>query len=918
MKKILLLFSLLLIGFTNVFATHNRAGEITYTHISGMTYGITVTTYTNTNPATTSADRCELTVIFWSGSHLIDSIIVPRVNGVSNKCSYPNHDGEDIDQLLGISLYPFTNKNIYYGTFTFGGPGTYRMTMDDMNRNAGTCNINNGNSVNTSFSLVSELVINPFLGANDSPVLLNLPLDQACVGVCFKHNPGAYDPNGDSLSYSLIPCADNHGIGIPGWIFPPNMSANDINVYKGDIVWCAPNQVCNYNIAILIKQYRRLSGSPIRYYIGSVVRDMQISVQSCANNPPVIAPIDDTCIVAGTNLHFNVTATDAQYDVVTLEGNGGPFHITPPATFSSSPTLTPVHGTFNWTPACSEIQLLPYLVTFKATDSDPTTPLVDYKSVFIRVIAPAPTGLTATPTGASIILHWNAVTCHDTVGANPLIGYHVYRKNSCDPFVHNTCETGLPPTTGYTLLANTGPNITNFTDNNNGSGLVNGFTYSYIIVAYYSDGSQSYASTNVCAMLVRDIPIITNVSVMTTDPHIGTMWVHWIKPLATPPNLDTVVNPPPYQYRLMRAQGMSGSLTFSEISPIGSYIYNSFSQLPDTGFVDTGLNTLDSAYTYRVDFYANGILVGSTNTASSVYLNSTPAGNRINLSWQAAVPWSNYKYYIYKPNPHGSQNFVLYDSTFNMYYVDSNLVNGQSYCYKIRSVGQFTDTSIPHPLFNMSEIRCDTPVDKVPPCQPKFLVNNDCGIYQNVLTWTNPNTYCCHDAVQYNIYFAPTSDTALVLIYSTTNMNDTTYTHIFNYDGVASTAGCYAVTALDTVGNESPIVTKLCVDNCPDYQLPNVFTPNGDGINDMVTPLPGYRYIKDVDMKIYDRWGLIMFSTSDRDILWDGKNSATKMMCPDGVYFYVCTVNEIHVDGIKPTVLKGFIQLLKESPVPKH
>ncbi len=912
MKKLFLVLSMIIIGFTNVFATHNRAGEITYNHISGMTYGITVTTYTNTY--NTSADRCELTVIFWSGTTFIDSIIVPRVNGLSSACTYPDHDG----MMLTQPQYPNTKLNIYYGTFTFTGPGTYRMTMDDPNRNAGTCNINNGNSVNTAFSLVSELVINPFLGDNDSPILLNLPLDQACVGFCFYHNPGAYDPNGDSLAYSLVPCSDSHGTTVMQWVFPPNMSQSSIDVRRGDLVWCAPNQVCNYNIAILIKQYRRLPGSPVRYYIGFVVRDMQISVQNCANNPPVIAPIDDTCVVAGTNLQFNVSATDVQYDVVSLEANGGPFHITPAAVFTSTPTLSTVHGTFSWSPSCAEVQLLPYLVTFKATDSDPTTPLVDYKSVFIRVIAPAPTNLTATPSGASIILNWTASACHDTVVANPLIGYHIYRKNSCDPFVHGPCETGLPPITGYTLVGNTGPGITTFTDNNNGSGLISGFTYSYIVVAYYSDGSESYASTNVCAMLVRDVPIITNVSVMTTDAHTGNMWIHWIKPLATPPNLDTFAFPPPYKYRLMRAQGMTGSLNFHQVTG-ATYTYNSFYQLTDTGFVDTGLNTLDSGYTYRIDFYySDSILRGSTNTASSVYLSSTPAGNRVNLTWQAFVPWSNYMYYIYKPNPHGSQNFVLYDSTVNMYYSDSNVVNRQTFCYIIRSKGQFTDNSIPHPLYNLSEIRCETPVDKVPPCQPKFGVANDCGIYQNVLTWMNPNNYCCHDAVQYNIYFAPNSDTALTLIYSTTNMNDTTYTHIFNYDGVASTAGCYAVTALDTVGNESPIVTKTCVDNCPAYELPNVFTPNGDGMNDLVTPLPGYRYVKDVDMKIFDRWGVLMYSTTNRDILWDGKNSSTKMTCPDGVYFYICIVNEIHVDGITPRVLKGFIQLLKEGGASSH
>ncbi len=45
-------------------------------------------------------------------------------------------------------------------------------------------------------------------------------------------------------------------------------------------------------------------------------------------------------------------------------------------------------------------------------------------------------------------------------------------------------------------------------------------------------------------------------------------------------------------------------------------------------------------------------------------------------------------------------------------------------------------------------------------------------------------------------------------------------------------AGCYAVSAIDSFENESAFSAKICVDNCIMYELPNVFTPNGDGIND--------------------------------------------------------------------------------------
>jgi gliding motility-associated-like protein len=899
MKKFLLSIIILIIGLSNSFATHNRAGEITYKWISGYTYKITITTYTNT--FNTNADRCELTVYFGDG----DSAIVPRVNGPSTLCS-PNADG----QMISTN----TRLNIYEVVHTYSGPSNYSITMEDMNRNAGVCNILN--SVNTSFFLRTELKINPFLTPNSSAVLLNPPLDQACVGECFEHNPGAYDNDGDSLYYTLTTCYAN-GVPIPQYSFPPNMNENSIDHNTGDLVWCSPNQICQYNVAILIEEWKLLRNTHQRYYVGSILRDMQIDVNSCLNTPPVISSLPDTCIVAGTNLTFNVTASDAEANNITLSATGGPFVISPAASFPTVSGISTVTGTFSWTPNCSQVRLLPYQVTFKAEDSNPTSPLVNFETMSIKVIAPAPLGLTATPSGSSIILNWSPPVCNSTSGINPLKGYFIYRKDACDPWVHDYCETGVPGYTGYNLIGTISspiPPATTFTDNNNGTGLLHGINYSYIIVGYYSDGSQSYASGNVCTQLVRDVPIITNVSVLSTDAANGSIWVHWAKPIGASPNLDTVVNPAPYEYKLMKADGTSGTLIYTQVS---GYSYSSFWRLTDTGAVVTGLNTQNLAYTFRVDFYSNGVFKGSTHTATSVFLDAVSSDNKITLSWQENVPWVNYKYYVWKEIPGGSGTFIKIDSTTSHTYVNDSLVNGVIYCYKIQTVGDYSDPALPRPLFNMSQVKCAAPVDTDPPCQPEFNVTSDCGIMQNVLSWVNPNTTCSSDAVKYNIYFARTLEEPLVLIQTITDINTTFYSHLDNYDGVLSVAGCYSVTAIDSFANESVIINKVCVDNCPVYELPNVFTPNGDNMNDLFIPLP-YRYVKDIDIKIYDRWGLLMFETKDPHILWDGKNKDTNAQCSDGVYFYVCIVNEIRLEGITPRVLKGFIQLINTKTGPTN
>ena len=907
MKKIFLLFIFfLLAGLSVVFATHNRAGEITYTHIAGFTYKITITTYSNTN--NTETDKCELPILFGDG----DSAIVPRINGGPSPPSaafYCAHYGDMIT--------PITKLNIYEVTHTYPGAGkTYVITMEDKNRNAGICNI--PNSVQQSFFLRTELFINPFLPPNSSPILKIRPLDIACVGQCFDHNPGAYDVEGDSLSYSLSVCYAD-GRPIFGYTFPPGGSIS-IDALKGDLRWCSPNQVCQYNIAILIKEYKLFRGT--RYYVGSILRDMQIDVVTCNNAAPQINDLRDTCVVAGTNLNFKVTATDPDLftttghtDLLTLTASGGPFLLSPAATFNSVSSISPVSGTFNWTPDCSQAQLLPYLLTFKVTDNY-SPPLVAFKSMFIKVVAPAPTSLSVAPNGASMILNWNPSLCSPTTGKNRLTGYSIYRKDACDPWVHDPCETGVPSYTGYTLIGTTNNTTTTFTDNNKGQGLIHGVSYSYIVVSTYADGSQSYATSGVCKELVRDIPIITNVSVTSTNVSTGTIWTHWVKPLATIGNLDTATSLPPYEYRLMKAKGFNPAST--AFTAVSSYTYPSYWQLTDTGFVSTGLNTQDSAYTYRVDFYSNGLLKGSTHTASSVYLSSTPTDNKVNLTWQEYVPWANYKYYIYKETFPLSTLFNLLDSTTTQSYVDTGLVNGITYCYKVVSVGQYSDVALPRPLYNTSEIKCEAPIDQIPPCQPEFTVTGDCGFMINTLSWTNPNTYCSDDAVKYNIYFARTTQDPLQLIYSSVDLSSTVYTHTDNYDGVPSIAGCYAVTAVDSVGNESVKLKKICVDNCPVYELPNVFTPNDDHQNDRFTALLPYRFVKDIDIKIYDRWGVLMFETTDPYVMWDGGNQYTKKPCTDGTYYYLCIVNEIRVDGIKPRVLKGFIQLIQSKPNLKY
>ncbi len=96
----------------------------------------------------------------------------------------------------------------------------------------------------------------------------------------------------------------------------------------------------------------------------------------------------------------------------------------------------------------------------------------------------------------------------------------------------------------------------------------------------------------------------------------------------------------------------------------------------------------------------------------------------------------------------------------------------------------------------------------------------------------------------------------------------------------------YYVVAKDNLGCETRGSIKIDVENIvcgePNIFVPNIFTPNGDGVNDEVG-VEG-KYIKELFFIIFDRWGEEMFSTRNQDEKWDGKHRGID--CMQGVYYY--------------------------------
>ncbi|MCF8295312.1 MAG: gliding motility-associated C-terminal domain-containing protein [Bacteroidales bacterium] len=866
MKKIITFLVLLCSISTGLFATHNRAGEITYVQIDLYTIELTITTYTY---SLSLADRDELEVS-WGDSTV----------STATRTQY-------------VLLPDNYKKNTYKATHTYPGVDVYEIVVEDPNRNFGVINI--PNSVNVVFALKTIIQINPNLGLNSTPTLLNPPIDKAALYQRFIHDPAAFDADNDSLSFKLTACLQDGGEAIPDYTIP----AHDVEFYvdeiTGQLIWDSPQQVGIYNVAILVEEWRE------GVKIGNMIRDMQINVEETSNNPPVIDSISNFCVTAGDTLSFLVYASDPDNNLVNMLAYGGPFEQPlNPAEFLLEDVID---GTiiyrFTWATICPHVLKNPYSVTLKAYDylmggssGSDFISLSDYQQLSIQVVAPAPENLSLEPTNNSVTVSWSPSVCTRAKG------YDVYRKKEPSNWSPGECETGVPAYTGFEWIGSTQALLdTVFLDNNQEEGLSQGIEYCYRVVAFFEDGAESYASEEVCTLLKNGIPTITHVDILSTDSLNGDIYVAWAKPK----ELDISELPGPFVYLIYRSEEIWGE----NLSLIDSTL-----SIDDTTFVDTGLNTKDKPWSYKIEFWHNApgnrFLIGTPQLASSTFLEILSSDNQLELQIRKNTPWIDSLFIIQKENTL-TGTFDSLAAITDLVFVDDSLINGTEHCYKIKGIGYYNDPNIIYPLINHSQIRCGIPIDTIPPCSPALQVTPNCDELFNYLAWTNPYDTCSEDIIAYNIYYSPNTVQDLQLIATIHSKDTTWFTHQFNSTSL-TTAGCYAVSAVDSFYNESNWSVMSCVDACFLYDIPNVFTPNSDGIHDLLIPITNL-FIDEIDIRIFDRWGLLVYQTNDPEIKWDGRYLNTVEKVTDGVYYYICDVFVYMLSGLEHFTLTGFVHI---------
>ena len=109
--------------------------------------------------------------------------------------------------------------------------------------------------------------------------------------------------------------------------------------------------------------------------------------------------------------------------------------------------------------------------------------------------------------------------------------------------------------------------------------------------------------------------------------------------------------------------------------------------------------------------------------------------------------------------------------------------------------------------------------------------------------------------------------------------------------------GTYRVMLRDSAGCERIFTINVREESCdPQLEMPNVFTPNNDGVNDFFRPIVLDK-INDFSMRIYSRWGRMVYEFSGDPMDqawqgWDGRNGGSN--APEGVYFWAVRYTDLY------------------------
>ncbi len=346
----------------NLQASHSMGSDLTYRCLGGNTYEITLSFYRDCVgvPADGFAN-----IILSSSCYPAFSTTIYPITGTGNEISplCPSQTSTcSGGTFTGVQEY------IYRGIVNLPGPCTdWTFGYNLCCRNNAITNINIPGGTQMYVFATLNNVAAP---CNNSPTFGNRPVPFVCQGQQYCYNHGAYDSDGDSLVYTLITPYDSPNLNIQ--YRPPFSASNPLtsnpamsfNPQTGDICMTPTNLEVTV-MAVLVREYRN------GVLIGSVERDIQVTVINCNNQLPAMSGINGTSsfsqtICAGTQTCFNLFSSDpntSQNTYVSWD------YSIPGATFTVIPGNRQ-SASFCWTPTQAQISSNPYCFTVTVEDDN--------------------------------------------------------------------------------------------------------------------------------------------------------------------------------------------------------------------------------------------------------------------------------------------------------------------------------------------------------------------------------------------------------------------------------------------------------------------------------------------------------------------------------------------------------------------
>ncbi len=305
---------LLLVG-SGASATHMSGGEIYWECIGPNQFRIKLVVYRdcagiNVDPSynlqlTSPCGNRTLTVTTPGGVEISQLCDIQLPNSTCNGGTLP-----------GIQQYEYT------GTITLPPCDSWSITWTNIYRNNAIVNLTNPGTREMYIEGVLNSAAAP---CNDSPTFTNTAIPYVCLGFPVSFSYGAYDPEADSLSYSLIGARMLNAAPVP---YTAGNSATApipgimLNPTTGLINFTL-NVAGNWVVVVLVTQYDG-NGN----VIGTIMRDMQFVAYPCSNIPPdaatgLVTNLTGTAVQTGPRAITVCESGNFCFDMVITDANAG-------------------------------------------------------------------------------------------------------------------------------------------------------------------------------------------------------------------------------------------------------------------------------------------------------------------------------------------------------------------------------------------------------------------------------------------------------------------------------------------------------------------------------------------------------------------------------------------------------------------